>query len=83
MVRSTTIGTPSVDVTRVDNAADSSPGTSSTSIVVRDNGASVRLTTTVVPSARRKSIVTGASTICGLASSRSVSKNAPVAPSAR
>ena len=83
MVRSTTIATPSVDVTRVDTAVASSPGTPSNRTVVRDNGASVRCSVTVMPSPRRNSIVTGASTVCGFASSRSVSKNVPVAPSAR
>ena len=37
-MRSTTIGTPLVDVTRVDSAVDSSPETLSTSIVVRGPG---------------------------------------------
>jgi trans-2-enoyl-CoA reductase len=51
-------------------------------IVVRDVGASVRVSTTVVPSPLRYVIAIGASTPFGLAIRMSVSKNAPVAPSA-
>ena len=54
----------------------------STSIVVRDVGASVRSCITVVPSPFRYVICTGAGTLFGFASRMSVSKNVPVAPSA-
>ena len=67
----------------VETVADSSPGISSTRIVVRDVAGSVRVCVTEVPSARRNAISIGAGAVFGFASRISRSKNSPVAPSAR
>ena len=83
MVRSTTSGNAPVDTTDVENDVASSPAISPTWIVVREWAASVMFRTTVVPSSLKKVMTTGAADACGLASSRSVLKNPPVAPSAR
>ena len=82
IVRSTISGSALVDVTVADTSVLSSPAMPSTSIVVRDVAASVRFCATVVPSPFRYVICTGAWTLFGFAIRMSVSKNAPVAPSA-
>jgi hypothetical protein len=81
-VRSTISGRPVVDVTMVEKAVLAMPAMSWTWIVLREVAASVRVSTTVDPSSFAKTIVTGAATLFGFASSRSVLKKAPVAPSA-
>jgi hypothetical protein len=55
----------------------------STANVVRRWAGSTSACGTIVPSSFRKSMATGTSTVEGLAKSRSVLKNPPVAPSAK
>ena len=84
IVRSTISGRPEVEVTTVDTAVSSTPGTSSTRIVRCDFAASVSVCRTGGrPSGSRNWTVTGASASLGFAMATSRSKKRPVAPSAR
>jgi hypothetical protein len=85
MVRSATIDRSLLLVILIENVASARPATSSaTRMVVREVGGSVRSwTMTPPPFSIRNEILTGTATGLGFASSRSVSKKLPVAPSDR
>ncbi len=72
-----------MDVTCTEADADSRPEIASTLTVMRDCAATVRGSTIVDPPSSRNVNVTGASVRFGFAISTSLSKNSPVAPSAR